>query len=192
MHKARIDAIAGTSESGSTAVTETDVSVKSEIETDQSPTQSATSNTPLKSALSRRARKNKQKGERWAASKQEYEALARFIVDNVAEGDVPTTAHFKQFSLDVSILTLFPPQIPSAHTHSTLRGIVQAGKLSGTVTSSVRLCCPSSSNIAGRSTRRVQAIDHGLKRTPKKMSRPWRNSSSNLFLRIVRRRRQTG
>lgn len=35
-------------------------------------------------------------------SRKDYEDLARFIVDNIAEGDVPDTNDFADFAKDVS------------------------------------------------------------------------------------------
>jgi hypothetical protein len=36
-------------------------------------------------------------------SKKDYEELAHFIVDNIAEGDVPTSEDFERFREDVSV-----------------------------------------------------------------------------------------
>ena len=46
---------------------------------------------------------SKPKKQKLAVSKKDYEDLAHFIVDNIAEGDVPTTKDFEDFSEDVSI-----------------------------------------------------------------------------------------
>lgn len=54
---------------------------------------------PSSVASDSQARPKKQKV---AVSKKDYEDLARYIVDNIAEGDVPDRTDFAAFSKDVS------------------------------------------------------------------------------------------
>jgi anthranilate/para-aminobenzoate synthase component I len=64
---------------------------------DLDPTYSDRSPSPIASGS-----QSKPKKQKVAVSKKDYEDLARFIVDNIAEGDVPDTKDFAAFSKDVS------------------------------------------------------------------------------------------
>lgn len=64
---------------------------------DLDPTYSDRSPSPIASGS-----QPKQKKQKVAVSKKDYEDLARFIVNNIAEGDVPDTKDFAKFSQDVS------------------------------------------------------------------------------------------
>jgi hypothetical protein len=46
---------------------------------------------------------SKPKKQRTAVSKKDYEDLAHFIVDNIAEGDVPASKDFDEFAEEVSV-----------------------------------------------------------------------------------------
>jgi anthranilate/para-aminobenzoate synthase component I len=64
---------------------------------DPDPTYSDRSPSPVASGSQPKPKKQKV-----AVSKKDYEDLARFIVDNIAEGDVPDSKNFAAFSKDVS------------------------------------------------------------------------------------------
>jgi len=64
---------------------------------DIDPTYSDRSPSPVASGSQPKPKKQKV-----SVSKKDYEDLARFIVDNIAEGDVPDSKDFDQFSKDVS------------------------------------------------------------------------------------------
>jgi hypothetical protein len=64
---------------------------------DLDPTYSDRSPSPVASGSQPKPKKQKV-----AVSKKDYEDLARFIVDNIAEGDVPDSKDFAAFSKDVS------------------------------------------------------------------------------------------
>jgi hypothetical protein len=70
-----------------------DPSVKSERAA--TPAEASTANP-------RQGQKQRRKKPKIVVSKRDYEDLAQFIVDNIAEGDVPTSADFERFSQDVS------------------------------------------------------------------------------------------
>lgn len=64
---------------------------------DLDPTYSDRSPSPVASGS-----QSKPKKQKVAVSKKDYEDLARFIVNNIAEGDVPDSKDFAAFSKDVS------------------------------------------------------------------------------------------
>jgi hypothetical protein len=63
---------------------------------DFDPTFSERSPSPVASGSQTKPKKQKLK-----VSKKDYEDLARFIVDNIAEGDVPDSKDFAAFTKDV-------------------------------------------------------------------------------------------
>jgi anthranilate/para-aminobenzoate synthase component I len=73
------------------------VEAKRQDSDDPDPTYSDRSPSPVASGSQPKPKKQKV-----AVSKKDYEDLARFIVDNIAEGDVPHSKDFEAFSKDVS------------------------------------------------------------------------------------------
>jgi hypothetical protein len=115
---------------------------------DMDPTYSDRSESPIASGS-----QSKPKKQKVAVSKKDYEDLARFIVDNIAEGDVPDSKDFAAFSKDVS----HPLNDYEVRADVSIpRGLRKAGIRSGTGTNTAQPSYLSSMNSAAQPLR----LDH--------------------------------